>query len=62
MAEQFWKEGQQRVNGEFGKQTSAEVDVTYVPNKADALKSLSRALLFYRSDSMTKQASKKFDY
>ena len=58
MAEQFWKEGQQRVNGESGKQADAEVDITYVPNKADALKSLSRALLFYRSDSF-KQAGKR---
>ena len=58
MAEQFWKEGQQRVNGDLGKQTDAEVDITYVPNKADALKSLSRALLFYRYD-FTRQACQK---
>ena len=48
MAEQFWKEGQQRVNGEAGKQVEAEVDITYMPNNTDALKSLSRAFLFYR--------------
>ena len=48
MAEQFWREGQQRVNGESGQQASAEMDITFVPNNADARKTLSRALLFYR--------------
>lgn len=49
MAEQFWKEGQHRVNPESGGQLRADADVSYVLSSAEALKSLSKSLLHYRS-------------
>ena len=47
IAEQFWKEGQRRVNPAGGKH--AEVDLTFVSSSAEALKTVTRTLLLYRS-------------
>ena len=48
MAEQFWKEGQQRVSPESAAQSTADADVSYVPSSLEAIKFLTRALLNYR--------------
>lgn len=52
MAEQYWREGQQRVNHSSGGHATAEMDVSYAVTHADALKTLNRALLLYRFPSV----------
>ena len=49
MAEGFWREGQQRVNPGSEQPANADMDVSFVSNTSEALKSLTRALLLYRS-------------